>query len=248
MRLLQFRRLSCYSPGMSSGKDGWADVIGEQTDPDLGKLQEQGEAPTLSETATPLTLPAPQPAPTEAAPPPAPGQFSVEDMVDKLQAGKVPPSTGPSFWAEWREVILTGVLGGAALVGLALFPWGNAEPEVESIAIEKPAGAQPAPKADQTPKSRAERRPLRAPQPPATPAKTRPAPAPVVSVVSTPPGAMVQIDGVVYGRTPLILPAPAGRRSLDVVLMLNDHKNFEQVIEASEAGHFSLNVKLQPRR
>jgi len=245
---------------VSSGKYGWADLIGEQTDPDLGQRVDAqarsddaaaprpGARPAPSEAPTPLSLPAPDAStlPTVEAPAPAaPGDFSVEDMVDKLQAppGSGAHAPGPSFWSEWKEVILTASLGTAALAALAFVPWGgNDEPDVEALAAdEAPAvPAVPPPTTDPVP------RPVTNAEAPEQ--RTRPAPAPMVSVVSEPPGAMVQLDGVVYGETPLILPAPAGQGTMEVVLRLDGYVTHEGFLEANEAGHFSLNVKLQPRR
>ncbi len=229
---------------MSSGKDGWADLIGEQTDPDLGRH----EAPTLTEAdvPTPLTLPAPPSASTVEAPAPAaPADFSVEDMVGKLQAAPAPAPEGPSFWSEWKEVILTASLGTAVLVGLAVLPGSDRRTQRESTAAEAATEVRksaPTPPSAQAPAVREQS--IRSEPSPAP----QPAPAPVVSVVSTPPGAMVQLDGVVYGETPLILPAPSEESALEVVLRMDGYQTYEGLLEAGGAGHFSLNVKLQPRR
>lgn len=70
----------------------------------------------------------------------------------------------------------------------------------------------------------------------------------MLSVVTVPGGALVEIDGVIYGRSPLIMPSPKDRKSLRVKLKLDDHQPWEQVVRPNEAGHFNVNVKLEPFR
>jgi hypothetical protein len=69
---------------------------------------------------------------------------------------------------------------------------------------------------------------------------------PMLSVVSAPRGALVEIDGVVYGKTPLIMPSPRGKVALEVLLRLEGHKKWQSTLQPSPSGHYALNVTLEP--
>lgn len=71
---------------------------------------------------------------------------------------------------------------------------------------------------------------------------------PLVSVVSTPKGAIVEIDGVIYGSTPLIMPSPPNTDRMKIGLKLDKFKRWEQIVTAGASGHFSVNVTLEPIR
>ncbi|MCK6552857.1 PEGA domain-containing protein, partial [Myxococcota bacterium] len=68
---------------------------------------------------------------------------------------------------------------------------------------------------------------------------------PMVTIVTSPPGALVEINGVLFGNTPVIMPSPAATDHLSVKLVLDRYKKWEGEVTANEAGHFSLNVKLE---
>lgn len=71
---------------------------------------------------------------------------------------------------------------------------------------------------------------------------------PMVSIVSTPPGAMIEIDGTVYGKTPLIMPSPAHASHLRVKLRLDQYQSWEEIVQPNAAGHFNVNISLKPVR
>jgi len=58
----------------------------------------------------------------------------------------------------------------------------------------------------------------------------------------------VEIEGEVLGKTPLILPAPKGRTSLHVRLVMPGRVPWQGVVEANEGGHFVVNQTLEPGR
>ena len=109
-----------------------------------------------------------------------------------------------------------------------------------------PAAAEPRP-ADPPP----------APDPAAPSAAPSPSPSPsqepieraatpMLSIVSRPPGALVEIDGRSVGRTPLIRPAPdGGAARLQVRLSLLGHRAWAGELRPSAAGHFNASVELQ---
>lgn len=68
----------------------------------------------------------------------------------------------------------------------------------------------------------------------------------VLSIVSTPSGALVDIDGVTIGTTPLVTPAP-NAQTIDVVLRLVGHDDYRTSMPRGEGGNFSLTAKLKKR-
>lgn len=168
----------------------------------------------------------------------------------------------------YRELYITIAVVVAALAGTIAYQLAPSPPAKPAMSDgASPVGPRPeAPSPGQPP--RPEERPDTAPSP-APPAKRRttadqptrrpppaatakpavaPSATPMLSIVSTPNGAIVSIDGVIYGRTPLIMPGPPDKDSLAVTLKLSGHRNFSKVLTKTEAGHFSLNVKLKPNR
>lgn len=71
---------------------------------------------------------------------------------------------------------------------------------------------------------------------------------PMVTIVSAPAGALVEINGTIYGNTPLIMPSPAQVERLAVRLKLDKYKSWDGTVTTNEAGHFSLNVQLDKAR
>ncbi|CAN0555107.1 unnamed protein product, partial [Laminaria digitata] len=84
----------------------------------------------------------------------------------------------------------------------------------------------------------------------AVPPTEAPAPAqtqisPVLTVLSTPAGAQVEIAGKIYGKTPLIMPSP-DRTSLMITLRYPEHSVWTDIVRPNEAGHFQVEVALKP--
>lgn len=67
---------------------------------------------------------------------------------------------------------------------------------------------------------------------------------PVLLISSQPPGALVEVDGKVVGRTPLTQAAPSGKRSVDLRIVLLNHKVWSGTVEAGADGNFKLSVEL----
>lgn len=105
-------------------------------------------------------------------------------------------------------------------------------------------GSEPAPVKAQEPVAANDQQGT-APQAPNSKPRTK---TPMLSVVSTPRGALVEIDGVVYGSTPVVMPSPTGKEKLRVKLMLDGYRKWESVVQENEAGHFSVNVVLKAAR
>ncbi len=222
-------------------------------------------APPAAKTPPPrLVLPRPKgaagPAP-QAAPEPAPmaavfndphddDAFSTEGLVDRLHAEETPaaPKDGANAYRELAitlAVVAVGVI--ATIVYQLTRP--RAEPDAAPVpvVIDGPS-PRPTPTDVPTPANDRSAAPStnRPTRPQNTDGQTSPAAIPMLSIVSTPSGAIVDIDGVVYGRTPLIMPSPRNESALSVTLKKPGHKTHTEVLTRNEGGHFSLNVSLQP--
>lgn len=202
--------------------------------------------------------------------------FSQEEFVEKLSdaepaaRGRAAPS---GFWQEYREVVLTG-LGGAALLALVLGYRSlgsgddDAAPAVPAVqAASGPAAASTGPSgsaaargaagATGAPAPTAATTPPPIPNPPTPPpeqaaeapaeAPSKPA-IPMASILSEPSGATVEINGESVGTTPLVVPGPAERPVLQVRLTLPGRKTWQGNLSPNEAGHYVLNVTLEPGR
>lgn len=77
------------------------------------------------------------------------------------------------------------------------------------------------------------------------PGETVKAATPMITVVSTPPGGTVEINGEAHGKTPLILRSPRNVNMLSIRIQLEKHKRWEQDVPANEAGHFTVNAQLE---
>jgi hypothetical protein len=69
--------------------------------------------------------------------------------------------------------------------------------------------------------------------------------APMLSILSRPLGALVEIEGTVYGKTPLIRMSPRTEGPMSIKLRLSHHKNIETVIHPNEDGHYEANLNLE---
>jgi PEGA domain-containing protein len=180
-------------------------------------------------------------------------------------------------WREYREVIRTVAISvflvsaavtykilssgpsehdaGAAKVLVAQPPQpaqpSQAQPAQAQPAQAQPVQAQPTQPGPAAAAEAAKAAPPASPQPsadaetPKTPTKTK---TPMVSIVSTPPGAIVEIDGILYGKTPVIMPSPVQTSALKVKLQLGGYKKWEELLTPNESGHYNANVQLRPIR
>ncbi len=233
-----------------------------ESSPAPRELAASAPPPALGSGSLDLPLPSPPPpSPPGPAAPVAP-DFSPDKLVEGLGSGPSGPAPkgapGPSFWAEYKEVVLTAAVG-LGILGAAVIYTRSESPA--------PSGPPPRPPAEGVNSERAETPPetRKRPAPPARPARpaernrsnrreeqpqptVRKAATPMLSVVTVPSGALVEIDGVIYGRSPLIMPSPKDRSSLDVTLKLDDHQPWNGRLRPNRAGHFNLNVELEPFR
>ncbi len=206
--------------------------------------------------------------------------FSGEAFIDRLGAGaadKPAPKPGVS-WREYRELIVTGVLG-VLLLGGAI-AWRVMNPPVdESVppeaVIERAGMVSPdrrAPGTPEAPARAAEATPAPTADPTAAPADQSPAPVaearagagaaevapsappapvkaavPMLSIITVPDGADLEIAGEIVGRSPLIVPAPAGTSSLRVIATKDGYERAEQTMVPNDGGHFSATLILEPK-
>ncbi len=243
----------------------WSEVLGDAatgdaqtTDPDLSVSEPSDTQVTLPAGPVPLRLPTHDDPPTLPTDPAAPAVPSVPVPLSETTLLSDLDGTGPTLPAapgaeagrsEYRELILTVAIGLAVLVAAVIWGRNLWRPEAEPPA---PKAAAPAP--EPGPRSGPIDRPTKPTPTPRAPAGSTPPPTddvqkaaiPMLSIVTRPSGALVEIDGVVYSRTPLIAEAPRGRTSLSIELRLDDHKPWSGIIEPNEAGHFNLNVMLEP--
>ncbi|MCC7386679.1 MAG: PEGA domain-containing protein [Deltaproteobacteria bacterium] len=107
-------------------------------------------------------------------------------------------------------------------------------PAPSAATAPPPAPNAPAPASNPTAEARTE-----APSKPAIP---------MASILSEPSGATVEINGESVGTTPLVVPGPADRPVLQVRLTLAGRKAWQGNLSPNEAGHYVLNVTLEPGR
>lgn len=198
--------------------------------------------------------------------------LSETTLLDSLRpSDRVGPPLGfeppTSFWREYRELIVTSVIGVSALAAALVWGrsglWGDEateganrarrtveprRPPARAAPVNRPPAAPPPKSPDRSARSQ----PPAAATPPTPPdgekegRRERAATTPMLTIVTVPSGAMVEIDGVVYGRTPLIMPAPPDRREFDVELRLDEHQPWSGVLRQDASGHFSINRVLEP--
>lgn len=160
----------------------------------------------------------------------APEAAELERLLDVSAAPPPAPVSSPAS-APNRRALVTVVLGALAF-GAALAYSGG-------------------PPAHRAPRTRAVPRMTPRPAPAPTPEARTPAPTPpsetipMLTVVSSPPGALVELGGAIYGRTPLVIESP-DPTSLQVTLRKPGHRTWTQVVRPDAAGHFNVKVALEP--
>ncbi len=200
-----------------------------------------GDADDTAERAPPrkLTLPPPGAADTLDPSSGGPAQSPVlsDAIVGALDA-PARPAPPPSIAAKaaYRNVVIATIVG-SALLGLA----------IAYSTTRAPIRVRPNPPVPTGPAN-----PTQAALPKtevAPPAKAPVAPATrMVTVVSTPPGAVVEVNGVPFGKTTLVKPAPEGVEELEVVVKLFGYETWRDQVRPNGLGHYSVNVRLRPKR
>lgn len=244
----------------------------ERTDPELAPLAGlHEEKTTVDQVPLPgpkkpvrLTLPTPGADGTPTAPPAPPRMeiptpatpatrkkpagiepsFDSAELMGKLDPAKEPSKARGEGSIFTKEVILT-IAGGILVLGATVaYSWSSRETSEEPPpkTIANVATPAPAPKKAPPPPPPAKAvEPAKAPEQPAV----RKAAVPILSILSSPSGATVEIDGTIYGKTPLIEKLPNGPQALSIRLMKDNYKKFEAVVRKNDAGHYSLNATLE---
>lgn len=207
--------------------------------------------------------------------------FSGEAFIDRMGASGPSTPAAPAFnWREYRELIVTGLIGvlllGAAITWRVMNP-----PDQDGVAAPAPfeerpgvvnrertapgqeappaggrsagggEGATPAPTEPSPPPetaiAEAEPQPIgeAVPSPPPSPVK---AAVPMLSIITVPDGAELEIGGDVVGRSPLIVPAPSDVRELRVVATKDGYERAESSLIPNDGGHFSGTLILVPKQ
>ncbi|MBI2374993.1 MAG: PEGA domain-containing protein [Deltaproteobacteria bacterium] len=171
------------------------------------------------------------------------------------QLGAEPSGTRKGFaaekssWREYKELIATAVAGLLIFSGVTAYQLATHQKDGGDILVEAPPHPPPPDPEGQDPPSPIE-------PDPAVPSAVQPeepeepeAPAVqmrMVSIVSTPPGANVEVNGASWGVTPIIRPEENGEKAIEVVITLKGFREFRDVVLANEAGHFTVEANLQP--
>jgi hypothetical protein len=197
--------------------------------------------------------------------------FSTEHLMDKLgdpdeDATPSAPARGPKasggVWTEYKEVIVSAVGGGLLLLGVLLYQrFSSVEPLV--IGDVPPAdpslvGTHPGtpvdpnnpatPSADAGAAQQAILPPPAVPVPPPVDTQPKKAAVPMISLLSSPSGASVEINGESQGKTPLISPAPPNLVGMKVTLRLEGYKKWSGEVQPNEQGNYSLFARLEPSK
>lgn len=245
-----------------------ADLMQEVVPPSFGPAPSEKEDGSLD-----LPLPPPASGPTEptAAPVMAASGFDAGKLVEELDSAGQPKASPPgpaagAVWSEYKEVVVSAGVGLTVLGAVLLYTRGASQPDEDlPVGAAAPTGKDPVPPPSEQSPASARARPegaesgpapsgprSRTGRPPPRGQSEAPAPkktaTPMLSVVTVPSGALVEVDGVIYGRSPLIMPSPVDRTRFSISLKLDDHQTWSREVRPNEAGHFNVNVKLEPFR
>ena len=171
------------------------------------------------------------------------GLNAIADVLNDSVSRPAPALDAGRFWHEWRELILTAI-GGALVLAAVLIMRSNDAP-TEAPPSPPALPARPPPPSPTAAPSTVNKIIAPAPKAPAQPPPK--AATPMLSVTSEPSGAMVEINGLVRGKTPLVIPSPARTPSIRVRLTHDHHRAWEGDITANEAGHYTKRVELERR-
>jgi len=207
-----------------------------------------------------------------------PAAFSGDDFADKIAGPLgAKTASAPSGWREYRELIATGVIGALLLGGAITWRVMNPPEELEGSAPAGPLRAgqrrglgqqQPSTPPSPVPSTTSNAAPNdvaeSAPPVPQSAPGTQPTPSPsasakadikpiraatpMLTVITVPSEADVEINDQFVGRSPLITTAPAGTKVLSLRVSKDGHQVYEQKLAPNEGGHFSASVKLLPKR
>ena len=198
--------------------------------------------------------------PTERLPPAPAAGFSNALLLDKLKTQPGSAAVTRNMWAEYRELILTGAIGMALLSAFIGYrAAGPEEPdpkerlvlksEIKPAPTASPTVAPPSVKASPSATAappEAKNEPDRTPTPPAEPEANKAPSVAMLSVLSTPIGAEVLVNGEPAGVTPLIAKAPGNPGAVvHVRLMYPGYKPWDQTLTPNETGHYVANVTLE---
>ncbi len=202
-----------------------------------------------------LSLPKPAASSGPVAPevpklPPLVQGFSGE-LMDRLAADTPPAPTKEPFFVEYKELLSAIALALALIGGFVVYKLLSADdveviaPPVNQARTPGKLDPAPAPKKDEPPaKALVEANPQikEAPEPPPPPPAQ-----PMLSVMTVPSEATIEVNGLVRGKSPMVIKSPSGNTPLRMKITKNRYKTWEEVVAPNEAGHFVVKVALEER-
>ncbi len=174
---------------------------------------------------------------------------ATSDFFASLGPKEPMPVQKQGFFHEFRGVLWTVGVGLLVFVGTVLYSGRSNTPREATPPPMTPADtAQNHRNALVPPKKDEAGVPSHTPSTPTPGGETTPNSTvePMMSIVTVPKGALVEINGTLYGRTPIIKPGPKGVDSLFVSIKLKGHRRWEGQVSRNKAGHFSIQATLQP--
>lgn len=162
--------------------------------------------------------------------------FSADHLLAHLEDDDAAPTASPSWWRTYKEVVIAAAVG--SLVLALAIAYSTSQTDDEAL----PGRTRVAPPMAPTP------------VPPPAPVQEEKVEAPVVAakpmvtIVSKPSGGLVEINGTVYGKTPLIMTAPPNVSSLEVAIKRDGFRRWVSLVEANDSGHYSVSADLVPAR
>jgi hypothetical protein len=221
---------------------GFADASEEKTRVERSKgkrkltLPAPGEDSQSKRPSAPSEPERPRPSLTIEEP-----SFSSAELVEKLDSSEKARPAEHSLFT--KEVVITAVVGLVLLAGAIAYT-------VKGGSEEAPA---PSDRPDAPPVLPVPAPPPVAPPPVAPPADpepeavSTPAAVPILTILSEPSGASIEIDGAPFGKTPMIERVPNGPTSLTIRLTKDGYKPYDTAVTKNEAGHYNVKAKLEPK-
>jgi hypothetical protein len=227
---------------LSPAPNDWAKVLGEEAVNDVA-----GAVPAPAKPAPRPTTPSVVPA----------AKSPISALQDPLVPARSPiriSTSGPGKPSFLRPAIALGFVVMLGIVGVALFFRLRAvQPEpapLDPIARPDPK-AEPRPLEEATPPPKPEPQPQPKPQAQVRPGpstKTAPKPIGLVTIISQPSGALVELDGGYIGKTPLVLRTKLDKPSYQLTLTAEGYVPWNRAVTVDLARQ-TLNVSavLEPK-
>ncbi|MCB9653863.1 MAG: PEGA domain-containing protein [Deltaproteobacteria bacterium] len=200
--------------------------------------------------------------------------FSPEEWAEQLGEAPAPPKPKRAPWREYREVITVAFLGLCAIGGAIAYQETAPNQEARAHEAAASSTATQTPEANVASASMTAAPDSKPSPPPATnnprtspltikssgaasasakPSPSEPAPElearsevkPMLSVITIPAGASVEINGVPLGRSPLVRPSPHAKGRIEVTVKKQGFNTTSSFVSPNSAGHYSLTVQLE---